>query len=456
MSADGGIPFGSYSLFRRIARGGMAEVFLAQQRGVEGWGRRVAVKRILPHLSDSADFNRMFLAEARLAARLSHPNIVHIYDFGKVADDYFIAMEFVDGIHAGNLIKLAETERLPAALIARIGADAAAALHYAHGQTDNSGKALGLVHRDVSPANLMVSFDGVVKLVDFGIAKAAALSEGKTSPGVIKGKYAYMSPEQTIGAPLDGRSDVFSLAVCMWEMLSGRVIVERGNAADAMRAIRDGRLARLDQVAPWVPPPLTRAITWAMENKREARCTAAEFGQALEEYIKASPDIATPLQLGSWLRTRFASTATGPMAAMPDLVAGPDTRGASVASPGTAVAPGTAAGAGVGAVDEPTGRGAQTILDPPRTLGGARSEPGRAVSAGAGGAASGEFEDTTVPRDRGQRRPGGPAPAPGSSAPRPAAPGPSAPAGGGAPARAAISADGKAAPGGPPAVPARA
>ncbi len=359
----------------------MAEVFLAQQRGVEGWGRRVAVKRILPHLSDSADFNRMFLAEARLAARLSHPNIVHIYDFGKVADDYFIAMEFVDGIHAGNLIKLAETERLPAALIARIGADAAAALHYAHGQTDNSGKALGLVHRDVSPANLMVSFDGVVKLVDFGIAKAAALSEGKTSPGVIKGKYAYMSPEQTIGAPLDGRSDVFSLAVCMWEMLSGRVIVERGNAADAMRAIRDGRLARLDQVAPWVPPPLTRAITWAMENKREARCTAAEFGQALEEYIKASPDIATPLQLGSWLRTRFASTATGPMAAMPDLVAGPDTRGASVASPGTAVAPGTAAGAGVGAVDEPTGRGAQTILDPPRTLGGARSEPRRGRSA---------------------------------------------------------------------------
>ncbi|HEX7699372.1 MAG TPA: protein kinase, partial [Kofleriaceae bacterium] len=133
MPADAGIKFGSYVLLRRIARGGMAEVFLAQQRGLEGFDRRVAVKRILPHLVDSPDFVRMFLGEAKLAAQLSHPNIVHIYDFGKVDHDYFIAMEYVDGVHAGQLFKAGEElEKLSPTLVARIGADAAAALHNAH------------------------------------------------------------------------------------------------------------------------------------------------------------------------------------------------------------------------------------------------------------------------------------------------------------------------------------
>src|SRR5947207_2764790 len=130
--ADGGIRFGHYLLLRRIARGGMAEVFLAQQRGLEGFDRRVAVKRILPHLVDSPDFVKMFLGEAKLAAQLSHPNIVHIYEFGKVESDYFIAMEFVDGVHAGQLFKQPPADRLPPTMVARIGADAAAALHYAH------------------------------------------------------------------------------------------------------------------------------------------------------------------------------------------------------------------------------------------------------------------------------------------------------------------------------------
>src|SRR5690348_6012652 len=150
----------------------MAEVFLAQQRGLEGFDRRVAVKRILPHLADSPDFLKMFLGEAKLAAQLTHPNIVHIYDFGKVEGDYFIAMEFVDGVHAGQLFKNIDKEPMPATLVARIGADGASALHYAHELRASSGKAYGLVHRDVSPANIMVSYDGVVKLCDFGIAKA--------------------------------------------------------------------------------------------------------------------------------------------------------------------------------------------------------------------------------------------------------------------------------------------
>src|SRR5882672_3799205 len=201
----------------------MAEVFLAQQRGLEGFDRRVAVKRILPHLADSSDFVKMFFGEAKLAAQLAHPNIVHIYEFGKVDVDYFIAMEYVEGVHAGQLFK--GSDRPPATMVARIGADAAAALHYAHELRAPGGKAYGLVHRDVSPANIMVSFDGVVKLCDFGIAKAAALSDQLTNPGQVKGKYAYMSPEQTVAQPLDGRSDVFSLAIVLWELLTGKFIV---------------------------------------------------------------------------------------------------------------------------------------------------------------------------------------------------------------------------------------
>ena len=139
-SAEGGIRFGQYVLLRRIARGGMAEVFLAQQKGLEGFDRRVAVKRILPHLADAPDFVKMFLGEAKLAAQLTHPNIVHIYDFGKVDSDYFIAMEYVDGVHAGQLFKASGPDRLSPALIARIGADAAAALHYAHELRGPTGK----------------------------------------------------------------------------------------------------------------------------------------------------------------------------------------------------------------------------------------------------------------------------------------------------------------------------
>ena len=336
-SAEGGIRFGQYVLLRRIARGGMAEVFLAQQKGLEGFDRRVAVKRILPHLVDSPDFVRMFFSEARLAALLSHPNVVHIYDFGKHEGDYFIAMEFVDGVHTGQLFKHIEKERLPATMIARIGADAATALHYAHELRNANGQPLGLVHRDVSPANIMVSFDGVVKLCDFGIAKAAALGNELTNPGQVKGKYAYMSPEQTIAAPLDGRSDVFSLAIVMWELLTGKTIVGRGDAVEAMRAIRDGKLPPIAVAAPHTPPALAKALTWALQTRREIRATAMDFAQALEAFIKSSPELATPMQLGAWVRQRFAREGTGQQQAIPGVSVGTRVVGGTLASPGTQV-----------------------------------------------------------------------------------------------------------------------
>src|SRR5262245_56728520 len=254
-----GIPFGKYQLVKRLARGGMAEVFLARQSGPEGFQRLVAVKRILPHLVDAQDFVRMFLDEARLAAPLTHSNVVHVYDFGRVDEHYFIAMEYVDGVHAGVLIQRAEREHLPDVLVARIGADACAGLHYAHELRDVEGRALHLVHRDVSPPNLLVSHDGAVKSIDFGIAKAVSCVE-QTRPGVVKGRFAYMSPEQTIGQKLDGRSDVFSLAVVLWELLAGKVLVPRSDPIDGMRMIRDGRLPAIEKVRPDIPRQLGAAL----------------------------------------------------------------------------------------------------------------------------------------------------------------------------------------------------
>ena len=360
MPAEGGIRFGQYVLLRRIARGGMAEVFLAQQRGLEGFDRRVAVKRILPHLADSPDFTKMFLGEAKLAAQLSHPNVVHIYDFGKNEGDYFIAMEYVEGVHAGQLFKHgAEHDKLPPTLVARIGADAASALHYAHEMRGGNGKPLGLVHRDVSPANIMISFDGVVKLCDFGIAKAAALSDQLTNPGQVKGKYAYMSPEQTIAAPLDGRSDVFSLAIVLWELLAGRYIVSRGDAIEAMRAIRDGKLDPIERAAPGVPTALAQALTWALQPKREQRASAADLAQALEAFIKSSPELGNSMQLGAWVRERFPREGTGQHPAL----AGPAPTTSAV-SPGTVASPGTVIASGT-----------QGPLTPPRE----KSGPSRIV-----------------------------------------------------------------------------
>jgi serine/threonine protein kinase len=305
MTADGGIPFGQYTLLRRIARGGMAEVFLAKQRGLEGFDRRVALKRILPHLADSREFVKMFLDEARLAARLTHPNIVHIYEFGKNVDDYFIAMEFVDGVHVGEIAEIAADRPMPWVLLARIAADAASGLHFAHQITDENGRRLGLVHRDISPANILISYSGTAKIVDFGIAKAVEISDQRTNPGMVKGKFTYMSPEQTIGAQLDGRSDVFSLGIVMWELATGKPMLQRGDPGAAMRTIRDGTFPTVESVVPRIPEPLSQAIAWALEVDRDRRATAADLSQALEAYIKASPELATSMQLGAWIAKQF-------------------------------------------------------------------------------------------------------------------------------------------------------
>lgn len=301
MERELGISFGNYTLLRRIAQGGMAEVFIARHEGMQGIDRLVAIKRILPHLLDDISFVRMFQNEAKLAARLSHPSIIHIYDFGKVEEHFFIAMEFIEGVHTGQLIQRAAQTPMPPALVARIGIDACAGLHYAHQRTDDDGQPLQLVHRDVSPPNLLVSYDGNLKLLDFGIAKAVNTIE-QTRSGIVKGKFAYMSPEQTMGKSLDGRSDVFSLGIVMWELLTGRGAVTRDDQILAMQTIRDGKVPPVESVRNDVPKPLALALRRALQKSPNKRPDAHEFGADLEKYLKRSNEPSSPADLGNWLR----------------------------------------------------------------------------------------------------------------------------------------------------------
>ena len=217
--------FGQYEILEKIASGGMAELYKAKRTGVEGFQKIVAIKKILPHLADDEEFVTMFADEAKLAAQLNHPNIIHIYDLGKIqAGGYFIAMEYVDG---RDLRGRSSSRRhatlgvpLPVPLAVYIASKVASALDYAHRRRDAEGHELNIVHRDVSPQNILISYEGDIKLCDFGIAKAASKAS-KTQSGALKGKIQYMSPEQAWGKPIDRRSDLFSLGVVLHELLTG-------------------------------------------------------------------------------------------------------------------------------------------------------------------------------------------------------------------------------------------
>ncbi|MDB4940788.1 MAG: serine/threonine protein kinase, partial [Labilithrix sp.] len=213
--------FGKYQLFASLGRGGMADVFLAVARGQMGFNKLAVVKRLRQALAEEAAFRTMFLDEARLAARLSHPNIVHTYEVGEQDGVYFIAMEYLEGQSLNKVMKeaLRRKDGLEPEVSARIIADALGGLGYAHGLADYDGRPLGIIHRDVSPHNIFVTYDGHTKLVDFGIAKAA-LSSTETEVGVLKGKVAYMSPEQAMGGRIDQRADIFAMGIVLWELLA--------------------------------------------------------------------------------------------------------------------------------------------------------------------------------------------------------------------------------------------
>ena len=220
------VPFGKYYLLDRVNVGGMAEVFKAKAFGVEGFERLVAVKRILPNIAADEEFITMFIDEAKIAVQLSHANVCQIFDLGKVDKSYFIALEYVNGKDVRAIFDRVRTQPVDGALTMPIAQacflimKACEGLDYAHNKKDAGGNDLSLVHRDVSPQNILISFDGEVKLIDFGIAKAVGKAS-ETQQGILKGKFGYMSPEQVRGLPLDRRCDIFSLGIVLYELLTG-------------------------------------------------------------------------------------------------------------------------------------------------------------------------------------------------------------------------------------------
>ena len=282
--AQPGQKFGQYTLLERIAVGGMAELYKARMRGVEGFQKTVAIKRILPHLTDNAEFVEMFIDEGKLAAQLTHPNIAHIYDLGKIGSDYYIAMEYVEGKDLRSTLNLARKKGtpVPMGLALLIAARLASALDYAHRKRDFDGREMGLVHRDVSPQNILLTSEGDIKLVDFGIAKAVSKAS-QTQMGALKGKLQYMSPEQAWGRPVDGRSDIFSLGAVLFELLTGERLFAGDSEISVLEAVREGKIRAPREVNPAVPPEVDAIVMRALRVEPEDRyATAGELQQRLE------------------------------------------------------------------------------------------------------------------------------------------------------------------------------
>jgi eukaryotic-like serine/threonine-protein kinase len=293
---------GKFELLRSLAVGGMAEVFLARQTGVQGFEKMLVIKKILPHLANQDRFVQMFLDEARLAARFNHPNVVQIYDLGQDRDVFYIAMEYIHGEDIKSVVRRCakRKQRLPLEHIVKIFSGVLDGLHYAHNQTDLDGQAKGIVHRDVSPHNILVSFQGGVKLVDFGIAKARS-EISTTIPGRVKGKHAYMSPEQCQGFELDLRSDIFSAGVVMYELLTWTRLFKRKTDLDTLKAVVSGEIRRPSSICPEIDEDLEAIIFKALARDREQRYqTAQEMQMALEDYL-----LTKGLKSNSVLVSRF-------------------------------------------------------------------------------------------------------------------------------------------------------
>jgi serine/threonine protein kinase/CheY-like chemotaxis protein len=270
--------YGNYYLLEKIAVGGMAELFKAQQRGVQGFQKIVAIKRILPHFSDNEDFVTMFIDEAKLAAQLTHPNIVQIFDLGKAGSSYYIAMEYVNGRDLRTLLKKVREYRLPfpEQVAAFVTMKVASALDYAHRKRGFDDRELKLVHRDISPQNILLSTDGAVKLVDFGIAKAASKAS-HTVAGALKGKLLYMSPEQATGQPLDNRSDLYSLGLVLFELLTGERCFQADSELGVLEKVRLGRIADLHTLNPGVSRDMVAIVNRALQKGVDHRYPSARF-----------------------------------------------------------------------------------------------------------------------------------------------------------------------------------
>ncbi|MCS6797193.1 MAG: protein kinase [Myxococcota bacterium] len=302
---------GRYMLCYELATGGMATVYLGRVEGPAGFGKLVALKRILPHLARDPRFVEMFLDEARLAARIDHPNVCSVFDFGETDGSYFIAMEYLVGETLGRILRrlrdrpeIAADSRYPM-VVARIIADAAEGLHAAHELRDDQGQLVGLVHRDVSPQNLFVTYDGAVKVVDFGVARAAGRIH-QTKTGTLKGKLAYIAPEQLQKVPIDRRADVWSLGVVLWEALTLRRLFRRDTEMDTLVAVAQQRIDPPSSLRPGIPSKLDDVVIRALERDRDRRWpTARALGRELQQFLVSSGAVVGPAEVSEWMAQLF-------------------------------------------------------------------------------------------------------------------------------------------------------
>ncbi len=302
------IPFGKYLLLQRIAIGGMAEVFLAKSFGIEGFEKIIAIKRILPTMAEDDDFIEMFIDEAKIAGHLSHANIVPIFELGKIGESHYIAMEYVWGkdlLQMMNRFRRMRS-RMDPVMVAHIASKMCEALEYAHRKRDRDGVPLGLIHRDISPQNILVSYDGAVKLIDFGIAKATARTT-KTQAGVLKGKFGYMSPEQVRGKTIDHRSDIFAVGTCMYEMLTADRLFLGESDFSTLERVRHARVDPPSSVVPNCPADFDAIIMRALAQDPQQRWqSAGELHEALQEFLVTQRKAFTSNKLATWMRQAFA------------------------------------------------------------------------------------------------------------------------------------------------------
>src|SRR5260221_2255524 len=299
---------GKYDILALLAMGGTAEIYLARIGGTAGFEKYVVIKCLHDHLADDTDFVKMFLDEARLAAVLDHSNVVQTFELGQHENRYYMVMEFLAGLSLAMVVRRAAERvqggKVPTALILNVAAQAAAGLHYAHDRT-SGGKPLNMVHRDISPQNLVISFEGVVKVVDFGIARAE-MRETKTKAGTIKGKFAYMSPEQCVATNVDRRTDVFALGVIVHELLTGRRLFKRNSPYETYQAVIECNVPVPSTINVELDPALDEIIMKAVAKDKDERWPNAEaFGDAMLKYLHHRGKGSGPNEIARWFEEHF-------------------------------------------------------------------------------------------------------------------------------------------------------
>jgi eukaryotic-like serine/threonine-protein kinase len=296
--------FGPYRLVRQVAVGGMAEIHLAKAKGIAGFEKYVALKMIHPNFAEDEQFIDMLVDEAKIAVQLTHQNIAQTFDLGRVGDTYYISMEYVDGADLYKVLRRASEQDIefPLDVCAFIAKEVATGLDYAHRKRDVTGAQLGIVHRDVSPQNVLVSYAGEVKLVDFGIAKAT-MKVKQTAAGVIKGKYYYMSPEQASGGRVDSRSDIFSAGIVLYEMLTGQMLYLEEDLHRLLDMVRRADIASPSKLRRGIPPQLERIVMHALAKTPPERYqSGADMASDLERFLHAYSPVFTPAKLVGLLR----------------------------------------------------------------------------------------------------------------------------------------------------------